>query len=85
MDNETKQGFEAMAQAMEAMEARIMKRFDATDEKIFDVETKLLSAFRDWSRPIETRLRTLPLIDERLGFLEERISALERKNLERGL
>ena len=42
--------------ALEAMEKRIMerfdsvdKRFDKTDERIFDVETKLVSAFRDWS------------------------------------
>jgi hypothetical protein len=53
--------------ALEAMEKRIMerfdsvdKRFDKTDERIFDVETKLVSAFRDWSTPILTRLRSLP-------------------------
>lgn len=78
MDAETKQ-------ALEPMEGRITKRLDQTDERIFDVETKLLSAFRDWQTPIQTRLRTLPLIDERLGLLEERISVLERKNLERGI
>lgn len=91
MDSETKQ-------ALEAMEARIIARFDQTEkrfgevdkrfdqlyERMFDVETKLLSAFRDWQQPIQTRLRTLPLIDERLGLLEERITALELKNLERG-
>jgi hypothetical protein len=78
MDSEIKQ-------ALEAMEARIMKRFEQTDERLFDVETKLLSAFRDWQQPIQTRLRTLPTIDERLGLLEERIAALERKNLERDI
>jgi hypothetical protein len=77
MDADTKQ-------ALEAMEARIMKRFDETDERIYDIETKLLAAFRDWSSPIEMRLRTLPLIDQRLGLLEERVGKLERKDLGQG-
>jgi hypothetical protein len=61
-----------MKQALEAMEARII-------ERIYDVETKLLNAFRDWSVPIEIRLHMLPSLDARLGLLEERVSKLERK------
>jgi hypothetical protein len=56
---------------LEAMEARLRERID-------NVETKLLSAFYDWARPVEIRLRTLPYIEERLGLLEERISKIER-------
>jgi len=33
---------------------------EAMEKRIFDVETKLISAFRDWSTPILTRLRSLP-------------------------
>jgi len=62
MDSETKQ-------ALEAMEARIMKRFEQTDEKIFDVETKLLSAFRDWSLTSDARTKVLPSIQERLTVM----------------
>jgi hypothetical protein len=49
MDNETKQ-------ALEAMEARIMARFEQTDERMHDTETKLLAAFYDWARPVENRI-----------------------------
>ena len=64
MDSETKQ-------ALEVMEARIMRRFDEMEkeidgrfeqvyERIEKTETALLSAFGAWSTPIEVRLRTLP-------------------------
>ena len=78
MDAETKQ-------ALEAMEARIMKRFEETDEKIHDTKTRVLRAFLGWGRTTDAKLRALPLFDERLGSMEERITDLERKNLERGL
>ena len=65
---------EDVRQALTAMEGRIL-------ERIHDSETRLLSAFYGWGKPIESRLRVLPTLDERLGFLEERITALERKNL----
>jgi hypothetical protein len=64
MDNELKQALEAMESRIDKrfgeMENRILKRFEQTDERIFDVKTKLLSAFRDWQAPIQTRLRFLP-------------------------
>jgi hypothetical protein len=71
MDDELKQ-------ALTGLETRLL-------EGIQDTETKLLSAFYNWARPVESRInKQLPGIDERLGWLEERIAALERKNLERG-
>lgn len=70
MDAETKQ-------ALEAMELRILERIEAT-------ETKLLRAFLGWGRTTDA-LRALPLIDERLGSMEDRLSEVERKLLERGL
>jgi hypothetical protein len=76
MDAETKR-------ALEAMEARIAKRFDQIDERIHDTETKLLKAFYDWGRPVDSRIgKTLPALDERLGWVEQRLAELERKNLE---
>ena len=71
MDAETKQ-------ALEAMELRILERIEAT-------ETKLLRAFLGWGRTTDAKLRALPLFDERLGSVEERITEVERKLLERGL
>jgi hypothetical protein len=74
MAEDVKQAVTAMEGWMGAMEGRIL-------ERIHDSETRLLSAFYGWGKPIESRLRLLPTLDERLGFLEERITALERKNL----
>jgi hypothetical protein len=72
MDSETKA-------ALETMEARIV-------EHIHDTETKLLKAFYDWARPVHSHInKTLPALDERLGWVEQRLAELERKNLERGI
>ena len=42
------------------------------------MQTEVLRAFHDWARPVELKLRALPVIEERLGLLEERISRIER-------
>lgn len=87
MDAELKQALEAMEgrigarieEKMSAMEGRLV-------ERIHDSETKLLTGFYNWARPVDIRInKQLPAIDERLGLLEQRIFALERKNLERGI
>jgi hypothetical protein len=49
-------------------------------EKMRDMQTEVLRAFHDWSRPVEIKLRAIPPIDERLGLIEERVSRLERGN-----
>jgi hypothetical protein len=54
---------------------------DRLVERMRDMQTEVLRAFHDWSRPVEIKLRTLPMIDERLGLLEERISRIERGEL----
>ncbi|HEX3738437.1 MAG TPA: hypothetical protein VHV29_01810 [Terriglobales bacterium] len=78
MDTETKQAFEAMGSRMEAMEARMLERIEQT-------ETRLLSAFHGWSTTMELRLKSLPATEQRLAVLEDRLSAVERKILERRL
>jgi hypothetical protein len=77
MDEDAKQALIALEGRIIAMEGRILAR-------IHDSERRLLSAFYGWGKPIESRLRILPTLDERLGFLEERITVLERKNLTDG-
>ena len=49
-------------------------------EKMRDMQTEVLRAFHDWARPIEIRLRSLPHIEERLGMLEERVTAIEQRD-----
>lgn len=78
MDEETKHAFEAMEQRIDATEQRILQRIET-------VETRLLSAFHGWSTTMELRIKGLPEIDQRLAVIEDRVSTLERKNLERGL
>lgn len=63
----------ATKQDLHEMEDRLV-------EKMRDMQTEVLRAFHDWARPVEIKLRTIPMIDERLGLLEERISRLEREN-----
>lgn len=71
-----------LRQHLNAMEQRLGKEMVEMEQRLVDriegVETKLLTAFHDWARPVEIRLRTLPMIEERLGLLEERVSKMER-------
>jgi hypothetical protein len=48
-------------------------------EKMRDMQTEVLRAFHSWARPIEIRLRSFDDMQQRLGLLEERISAIERR------
>ncbi len=52
---------------------------DELVETMRDMQTEVLRAFHGWASPIEIRLRSLPNIEERLGLLEERVSAIERR------
>ena len=51
---------------------------DRMVEKMRDMQTEVLRAFHDWARSMETRTRVLPLHEERLFILEDRVSRLER-------
>jgi len=53
---------------------------DELVEKMRDMQTEVLRAFHDWARPIKIRLRSLPHIEERLGMLEERVTAIEQRD-----
>ena len=61
-----------------AMETRILERLEQT-------ETRPLSAFHGWSTTMELQMKSLPATDQRLAVLEDRLAALERKLLEKGL
>jgi hypothetical protein len=76
MDEELKQALKAMELRLEAMESRLLERMEA--ETI-----QLLSAFHGWSTTMELRLKSLPATEQRLTVLEDRLSAVERKLLEK--
>jgi DNA anti-recombination protein RmuC len=64
------------------LRADVDQRFDQLQETLIeqmrDMQTEMLRAFHAWARPFEIRMRALPQIEERLGLLEERVSAIER-------
>ena len=61
---------------IDALESRISTKMQA-------METNLLTAFHEWTRTYEVRVRGLGVsvrdFDERLGLIEERVSKLERR------
>ena len=63
----------------EARIVEVLKRY--IDERSEAVETRLLTAFHGWARPVEIRLRSASTsvqgFDERLALLEERVSRIE--------
>ena len=67
---------------IDSLETVVNERIDSLEtrvnERIEAVETKLLTAFYEWARPMEMRIRVLPSIDDRVGMLEERVSRIER-------
>jgi hypothetical protein len=93
MDDELKQAlgaiesrFVAIDNRFVAMDNRLVEMESRMAERIHDTETKLLKAFYDWASPADARInKALPALDERLGWVEQRVTALERRNLEQGI
>jgi hypothetical protein len=73
--------FMAMDEKFTAMEQRSL-------DNLRDMETKLLTAFHGWGRPMEVRVNGMTSVvmgfDERLALVEQRVSELERKRLSGG-
>ena len=51
---------------------------DKLTETIRDAQTEMLRAFHNWARPVELRLNRTDDLSTRLGWIEERLAALER-------
>jgi hypothetical protein len=51
---------------------------DILTERIRDSQTELLRGFYEWARPVDVRLRHADELVQRMGWLEERVSKLER-------
>src|SRR5262249_11574062 len=63
---------------MDRMQANMDRLHDDLVEKMRDMQTEVLRAFHSWAGPIEIRLRSFDDMQQRLGLLEERVSAIER-------
>jgi DNA-binding ferritin-like protein (Dps family) len=71
----------ATKKELRELSERVDRLRDDLIEKMRDMQTELLRAFSGWARPVEIKLRTLPMIEERLGLLEERVGHIERGEL----
>ena len=78
----TKQDIQEVIQRMDEMrdatKQDLHEMEDRLTEKMRDMQTEVLRAFHNWASPLETRIRHIPEIEMRLGWLEDRISAIER-------
>jgi len=62
------------------LNARMDHMHEDLVEKMRDMPTEVLRAFHTWARPAEIRMRKIDEIDQRMGWLEDRVSALERRD-----
>lgn len=71
---------------IESVARHVDERFESVtrhfEERLENTETKLLTAFHNWAQTYEARARgTITAVhqfEDRLGFIEERLNALER-------
>lgn len=70
--------FEQIDQRFDQIDRRFDQLHETLIEQMRDMQTEMLRAFHAWARPFEIRMRVLPQIEERLGLLEARVSAIER-------
>lgn len=82
MDQELKLYLDGRFDEVRGEIAEVRAEIAEVRAEIEKTETKLLSAFHGWARPMEIRQRgtsiTVAGFDERLVLAEERISELER-------
>lgn len=69
-----------MAQLRTELNGNMDRLREELVEQMRDMQTEVLRAFHGWASPIEIRLRALPNMEERLVLLEERVSAIERRD-----
>jgi len=74
-----------LAEAVRQVNDKFSRDLAATTEKlteaIRDSQTELLRGFYEWARPVDVRLRHADELVQRMGWLENRVSELERGKL----
>src|SRR5258708_27961478 len=73
---------EVREQITSEVRGQIIEVRDQLVEQMRDMQTEVLRAFHDWAQPVEIKLRAIPPLDQRLGLLEERVSRLERGQIQ---
>jgi hypothetical protein len=72
---------DAVQQVTEKLSRDLAETTEKLTEAIRDSQTEVLRAFYDWARPVDARLRHADELVQRMGWLEERVSNLERGKL----
>ncbi|MGA3202913.1 MAG: hypothetical protein ABSF12_10525 [Bryobacteraceae bacterium] len=67
-----------IAETREEFSRDLAETHEKVTEQIRDSQTELLRAFNEWARPVDVRLRHADELVQRMGWLEERVSKLER-------
>jgi hypothetical protein len=73
-----------LKQALDDMERRLAERIRKSEDlsHVKELETKILTAFYEWAQTYEVRVRSntrfIANLDERLGYIEERLARMER-------
>lgn len=70
-----------LTETREKFSKDLQETTDKLTEAIRDSQTEVLRAFYDWARPVDARLRHADELVQRMGWLEERVSKLERGKL----
>jgi hypothetical protein len=69
---------EAVRQVTEKFSRNLAENTEKLTEAIRDSQTELLRGFCEWARPVDVRLRHADELVQRMGWLEDRISRIER-------
>jgi hypothetical protein len=72
---------EAVQQVTEKFSRELSETREKLTEAIRDSQTELLRGFYEWARPVDVRLRHADEPVQRMGWLENRVSELERGKL----
>jgi hypothetical protein len=70
-----------IAETREKFSRDLAENTEKLTEAIRDSQTELLRGFYEWARPVDVRLRHADELVQRMGWLEERVSNLERGKL----
>jgi vacuolar-type H+-ATPase subunit E/Vma4 len=78
---------QALAESEERIERRVEQQLanlreelvNELTEKIRDAQTEILRGFHNWVRPLEARVRHIDEHAQRLSWVEDRVSEIERR------
>lgn len=65
-------------QTGDCLAQRMLESTGRLIEELNKVQTEIVGAFQSWTQAIDAGTQTVPLIEERLSLLEDRVGRIER-------